>query len=155
MSDFRVSDEQRDQAAREIREHYAAGRLSEDELSERLHGVYQARTEDELRRLHSDLPALPASQRAELAQRRRELQRRLLQETGTLLMPFLICTVVWVASGATGSFWPIWVALIAVIPLVRNGWQLYGPSPQLDQVERELAQREHRRTHRERRRGRR
>lgn len=35
-SALRVSDEQRERAAQEIRKHYAAGRLSEDELSERL-----------------------------------------------------------------------------------------------------------------------
>ena len=37
-------------------------------------------------------------------------------------MPFLICTGIWVAAGASGAFWPIWVALFALIPLVRNGW---------------------------------
>ena len=139
--DFRLSDERRDQAAQELREHYAAGRLSEDELSERVQQVYSARTESELRALHGDLPKLPASpeqQRAELAQRRALLQRRLLQESGGAAVLFLICTVVWIASGAHGQFWPIWVGLVALIPLVRNGWRLYGPAPQLDQVEAEL-----------------
>jgi hypothetical protein len=28
-----------------------------------------------------------------------------------------------------------------LIPLVRNGWDLYGPSPELDRVERDLARR--------------
>ena len=28
--------------------------------------------------------------------------------------------------------------LVALIPLIRNGWRLYGPAPELDQVEREL-----------------
>jgi hypothetical protein len=46
--------------------------------------------------------------------------------------------VVWLVSGAHGQFWPIWVALLVLIPLLRNGWRLYGPAPQLDQVEREL-----------------
>ncbi len=31
-----------------------------------------------------------------------------------------------------------------LIPLVRNGWRLYGPAPELDRVEQELAQREER-----------
>jgi hypothetical protein len=71
--DLRVSDEQRDRAAQEIREHYAAGRLTDDELSDRVQAAYTARTEQELRRLLSDLPKLPASpsqQKAELAARR-------------------------------------------------------------------------------------
>src|SRR5436853_23129 len=36
MEDVRVSDEQRERAAQEIREHFAAGRLTEEELSERV-----------------------------------------------------------------------------------------------------------------------
>ena len=46
--------------------------------------------------------------------------------------------MIWAASGASGSFWPIWVAIFPVIALVRNGWMLYGPDPQLDRVEQEL-----------------
>ena len=137
-SDVRVSDEQRDRAAAEVREHYAAGRLDDDELSERLDAIYHARTEDELRGLRKDLPVLPAAERAELAERRSHLQRRLIQHTGEALVPFLICTGIWVAAGASGAFWPIWVALFALIPLVRNGWDLYGPAPELDRVERHL-----------------
>jgi hypothetical protein len=139
--DLRVSDEQREAAAREIREHFAAGRLNEDELSGRLHAVYRARTEGELRALRADLPGLPVTaqqQRAELAERR---TKRLLQHTGGALVPFVICTVVWVASGASSPFWPVWVLLVAVIPLLRNGWRLYGPAPELDRAEQELAYR--------------
>jgi hypothetical protein len=49
-------------------------------------------------------------------------------------------------------FWPIWVALIGVVPLLRNGWRLYGPAPQLDRVERELERRERHAARRGRRR---
>jgi hypothetical protein len=145
-SDLRASDQERERAAAEIREHFAAGRLSEDELDERLAAAYAARTHRELGALRADLPPLPATrqqQRAELAQRRRHLQRRLLQETGGTLGAFLICTVIWLATGADGSFWPIWVGLAAAITLVRNGWRLYGPAPELDRVERELERRKH------------
>jgi hypothetical protein len=135
----RVSDEDRERTAREIRDHFAAGRLSDDELSERLTAVYRARTEDQLVALRSDLPKLPVTARAELAERRAILQRQLLQQTGGGLSLFLICTVVWAASGGNGMFWPIWVALVAVIPLIRNGWRLYGPAPELERVEQELA----------------
>lgn len=140
-SDLRVSDQQRERAAQEIREHYAAGRLTDEELSERVQAAYGARTERELRALTADLPKLPATpaqQKAELAQRRRQLQRRLLQETGGGAALFVLCTLIWLASGAQGQFWPVWVALVALIPLLRNGWRLYGPAPQLDRVEREL-----------------
>jgi hypothetical protein len=141
-----VSDEERDRAARDIREHFAAGRLTEEEMSERVEAAYAARTESELRRLLADLPPLPVSraqQRAELAERRRHLQRRLLQQSGGGLALFVVCVVVWATSGGHhGEFWPIWVLLVVVIPLIRNGWRLYGPAPQFDRVEAELARRE-------------
>ena len=142
--DLRVSDEQRDRAAQEIREHYAAGRLTDDELSDRVQAVYSARTEQELRKLLSDLPKLPASpaeQKAELVARRNMLQRRMLQEAGGGLGVFVICTGVWLVSGGHhghGAFWPIIVLIVCVLPLLRNGWRLYGPAPELDQVERDL-----------------
>lgn len=139
--DLRASDEQRDRAAREIREHFAAGRLTDEELDDRVQAAYAARTEGELRMLLSDLPKLPATraeQKAEIAQRRHELQRRLLQEAGGGSGAFLICTAIWLASGANGFFWPIFVVLGGLVMLVRNGWRLYGPAPELDRVEREL-----------------
>jgi hypothetical protein len=140
-ADLRASDEQRDRAAQEIREHFAAGRLSEEELDDRVQAAYAARTEGELNAVLADLPKLPATraqQKAQLAQRRRELQRRLLQETGGGVALFVLCTVIWLTSGANGQFWPIWVALVVLIPLLRNGWRLYGPAPELDRVERDL-----------------
>jgi hypothetical protein len=76
------------------------------------------------------------------------LQRELVQQTGGALVPFLICTVIWVATGANSYFWPAWVALGALIPLLRNGWRLYGPAPELDRVEAELARRREQRDER-------
>lgn len=144
---MRVSDEQREQAAQELREHFAAGRLTEDELDERVRAVYDAKTEDELRAVRADLPMLPASpqqQRAELVQRRNELQRRVLQEAGGGVALFALCTGIWLASGATGMFWPVWVALVLVVFVARNAWRLYGPAPELDRVEEELEARRRR-----------
>jgi hypothetical protein len=144
--ELRASDEQRDRAAAEIRDHFAAGRLDDDELAERLDAVYRARTQGELRALRADLPALPPAPtqaRAELAERRSRLQRQVLQQTGGGLGVFVLCTAIWAASGAQGSFWPIWVALVALIPLLRNGWRLYGPAPELDRVEADLARGRH------------
>ena len=143
-SELRASDQQRERAAGELREHFAAGRLSEDEFSDRVQSAYGARTESELWRLLADLPRLPASPqqlKAQLAERRGHLRWRLIQETVGGLGLFMICTVIWIASGASGDFWPVWVAIFPAIMLVRNGWRLYGPAPQLDRVERELDRR--------------
>jgi uncharacterized protein DUF1707 len=144
---LRVSDQQREQAADALRDHYAAGRLSEAELNERLDAALEAKTEPELNALLSDLPKLPGSpqqRKAELIERRNQLQRRVIQEAGGGAVAFVVCAVVWAASGAHGQFWPIWVLLVVLIPVVRSGWRLYGPSPELDRVERELEERRRR-----------
>ncbi|HEY2652754.1 MAG TPA: DUF1707 domain-containing protein [Solirubrobacteraceae bacterium] len=156
FGNLRASDEQRERAGQELREHFAAGRLTQEELDERVQQVYDARTEQQLGDALSDLPPLPVSpqqQKAELAARRRQLQRRLIQETGGGVALFFVCVAIWVSDGASGQFWPIWVALITLIPLLRNGWRLYGPAPELDRVERELDRRS-RHVHRERKRDR-
>lgn len=150
----RVSDQERDRVAAEIREHYAAGRLSEEEFDERVSAAYAARTQGQLEALRRDLPALPpsvAEQRAELATRRSRLQRQMLQQTGGGLLAFVICTLVWLAAGAHGGFWPVWVALAPAITLLRGGWLLYGPSPELERLERELEARSSSRDRDERR----
>src|SRR5690242_10397921 len=103
--DLRASDEQRDRVAGEIREHFAAGRLTDEELSDRVQAAYAARTQGELNTLLADLPKLPATraqQKAAIAERRRELQRRLLQEAGGGVALFVVCTVIWLSSGAHG-----------------------------------------------------
>jgi DUF1707 SHOCT-like domain len=144
---LRVSDEQRERVAQEIREHYAAGRLTEEELDERVQAAYQAKTEDELRAVRADLPALPVSaaqRKAELAERRSELQRRVLQEAGGGIGLFALCTAIWATSGGNGQFWPIWVLLVTAIALARNVWRLYGPAPELDRVEAQLDRRRQR-----------
>jgi DUF1707 SHOCT-like domain len=77
---MRASDAEREQAAEALREHYTAGRLTSEELDERLDAVYKTTTVPELEHL-------------------------------------------------------------------RNGWRLYGPAPELERVERELARHSRRRRH--------
>jgi hypothetical protein len=137
----RVSDQERERVAAQLREHFAAGRLSDDELGDRLAAVYGAKTKAELREVSSDLPQLPATpseQRVELAARRRRLSRRLVQQSGAGFCTFLVCVAIWASSGGDGQFWPIWVLLIVLVPLVRGAWRLFGPDPELDRLEREL-----------------
>ena len=140
-SHLRASDEDRERFAQNLREHFAAGRSGEEELGERLDAVYAARTMAELEEVAHDLPALPvspAARRAELAERRSELRRHLVQQAGGSLTPFVICTVVWAASGAQSNFWPAFLLIFPVIFVLRNVWLLYGPAPDLDRVQAEL-----------------
>ncbi len=54
--DLRLSDAERDEAARLLGEHYAAGRLTPAEHDERTEQAYAARTRGELPPLFADLP---------------------------------------------------------------------------------------------------
>src|SRR5881398_2119392 len=61
LPDIRVSDAERESAAIALREHSVAGRLTLEELSDRLDEVYSARTEEELARVERELPPLPGA----------------------------------------------------------------------------------------------
>ena len=53
---LRIGDAERDAVAADLGEHYAAGRLTLDELNERLDAVFSARTFGQLSRIMADLP---------------------------------------------------------------------------------------------------
>src|SRR5579871_3038769 len=104
---LRAGDADREALAGDLREHFAAGRLSEAELGERLDATYRATTLAQLDALRADLPdprpaAAPPPPR-ELA------KRRIYQDAGAVVLANVGCVAVWAASGADGSFWPEWV----------------------------------------------
>src|ERR1700744_2096619 len=127
-------DEAREQLIAELNEHSVAGRLDTDELERRVSAAYEATTTGELDALRSDLPVPRKRAALQHAQRRRQLTRRMIQESGGSLSAFVVCTVIWAASGAHRQFWPVWVLIIFLLSVVRNGWALYGPAPDLDVV---------------------
>jgi hypothetical protein len=53
---LRIGDAERDAAAADLGEHFVAGRLSLDELHERLNDVFSAKTCGQLSRVMADLP---------------------------------------------------------------------------------------------------
>ena len=111
----RASDAEREHHAELLREHAAQGRLTVDELDERLDRVYAARTRGELAPVVADLPLPEAPERP-----RRERQRpRLRHELVPYLAVNLVLIAIWAATGA-GYFWPIW-------PLLGWGLGLMGP----------------------------
>ncbi len=152
-SDLRAADSDREQLAQELREHMLAGRLTSDEFEQRLERVYAATTRGELDALKADLPLSPMALGVALAQRKSTLQRRLVQETGGAVGISLICVAIWLLSGGHhghGAFWPGWVILVTLLPLVRNAWRLLGPAPDLEAVEAHLDQRRAKRLAQER-----
>ena len=104
--ELRASDADRERTADTLRRNAGDGRLDPEELDERLTRAYGARTTAELEELTRDLPA-PAPAPVP----RREAALHLRRRYGGLLFPPLVCTLIWIAAGAHGSFWPIWVFL--------------------------------------------
>jgi hypothetical protein len=54
---MRVGDAEREAAAAEVREHFASGRLTQDELNQRLDQTFAAKTRGELNAVFTDLPS--------------------------------------------------------------------------------------------------
>jgi hypothetical protein len=137
-SSLRVADADREQLATELREHMLAGRLSSEEFEDRIERAYKATTRGQLEELKADLPMSPAVLDAELARRKQKLRRRMVQEASGGLTASAVCVAIWLAAGASGSFWPIWVIIFTLLPAARNAFLLLGRSPDLDDVEAKL-----------------
>jgi Domain of unknown function (DUF1707) len=56
-NEMRVGDAEREAAAAELREHYASGRLTLDELNERVDKAFAAKTRGDISTLMTDLPS--------------------------------------------------------------------------------------------------
>lgn len=154
LSSLRVADADREQLIEELREHAGAGRLTSDELEERVGEAYGASTRADLDALRADLPVSSTSVKLALVKRKGQLRRRLLQEAGGSVGVSLLCVGVWLASGPAGSFWPAWVIGVTLLPVVRDSWRLLGPGSDLDVVEARLQARHERHLARGRRRHR-
>jgi hypothetical protein len=65
--DLRIGDAERDAAMVQLREHFAAGRLTFDELTERIDLALAAKTQGQIDRLMADLPRPPKADRTQSA----------------------------------------------------------------------------------------
>jgi len=137
----RASDADRDRTVAALREHLAAGRLTVEEFDERMNQAYAAKTLGELDSLMADLPETDPGQlpdapahrsaaRPPLARRRPpgsiEARRGRFSPAwrttgGAWLAISLVLFVIWLASGASGGPWFLWVALaLAAVLLARR-----------------------------------
>jgi hypothetical protein len=123
--DVRASDAEREQVADVLRRAAGDGRLAPDELEDRLTAAYGARTRGELGPLTADLPAPPAARGRGVttgppAGAPAGWTAGLPERLGAWLVPNLICVGIWLATGAQGYFWPVWVLLFTTVALVRS-----------------------------------
>lgn len=131
---LRAADRDREALHQVLAEAYADGRLDREEHDERSAAVTAARTLGELPDLVADLvPTAPTPARRpptdlatatseDLARRAHDAWRHDVREAvATLLVPSLICVVVWLATSAPdGHFWPMWVMLGTGVNLLQT-----------------------------------
>jgi hypothetical protein len=146
LSSLRVADADREQLVDELREHALAGRLTSEELEERIGGAYSASTRGDLEVLRADLPVSSGSVKLALVKRKSQLRRRLAQEAGGAIGVSALSVAVWLLTGGrhSGGFWPAWVIAITLLPVIRDSWRLFGPASDLDVVEARLQARHER-----------
>jgi hypothetical protein len=146
---IRASDADRDRTAAALREHLAAGRLTNEEFDERLDKTYAATTLGELDDLMADLPRTDLEQQpadvslhhagggsplpgqrpggpVEASHDRFSPAWR--AAWGSWLGISLLFFVIWLVSGASGGLWFVWVpAIMGVLLLGR--WISGSPAP--------------------------
>jgi hypothetical protein len=86
---IRASDSERDQVVAQLQRHFTDGRLTQDELEERVGAALAARTRDQLRALTADLPG------AEVQPAR----------PGMVLEPWLLCLLLVFCLPAGIAYW--------------------------------------------------
>jgi uncharacterized protein DUF1707/2TM domain-containing protein len=109
MSELRISDADRERVADRLRTAAGEGRLSADELEERLEQAFSARTEAALEPLTADLPA-PVT---------RSPRARLRPDFGPYVGVSVMLVAIWAMTGL-GYFWPIF-------PILGWGISFVGP----------------------------
>lgn len=115
--ELRAGDADRDRVIEQLREAYAEGRLTTDELDQRIDAAHQARTMSDLTPLTADLPApVPApvdTDAVEKAQQKAKVAKDLRSTWAAWLGVGVLVNIIWLATGLTSSgfgyYWPIWV----------------------------------------------
>ncbi|WP_426244840.1 DUF1707 domain-containing protein [Nocardioides sp. LHG3406-4] len=105
---LRIGDAERERAAADLADHFAHGRLGNDEYDERLDAIWTARTAGDLAPIFEDLPRLqPEPPRPSRPARSRVPWQRL------RALPFLpVLAVLIVLTVLTG--WPLWVLIFFI-----------------------------------------
>src|SRR4051794_29372203 len=113
--EMRASDADRERVVERLREHFGAGRLTEEEFGARVERAYGSATLTELEALTLDLPEEPGQSLAPQPKRHvtrggRALRAAFRVHFWTYALVNLMLIGIWAASGG-GYFWPIWPML--------------------------------------------
>ena len=110
MSEILASDRERDRVADHLKRHFAEGRLTAEELSERLERAFSARTRGDLSRLTRDLPGRPVRGRRRSA----DLQRAMAVAFRLAVIAAVVAFVV-AAAAAIAAGWLVWLLVAAAL----------------------------------------
>jgi hypothetical protein len=99
--DLRASDAEREAVISDLRHHAGEGRLTVEELEQRIDASQAAATRRDLIALTSDLPRI---------RRPRDTRRELAGHLRSYLWVMALLVGIWLATGM-GYFWPVWPAL--------------------------------------------
>jgi hypothetical protein len=122
---LRASDADRDETVELLRRHGGEGRLTLDELRERIEAALEAKTLGDLDNLLADLPrehVLPATPvTTPPAPFRPWRSPSVIASAMRLVVLDLFASAVWaVTSAGHSAFWPIWVILFSVVRLAQR-----------------------------------
>ena len=121
IGEFRIGDDDRDRVIERINSAFVEGRLDLDELEERLVLVYQAKFATDLNRLLADLPSAPTATTHRVVpdvSAQASPAGNTVGTYGPFFIAPVISTIVYATTGFGGHFWPIWVWLGCMIPVV-------------------------------------
>lgn len=135
--EIRASDAEREEVVNVLREQAGEGRISVEELSERVGHAYSARTLADLDVLVCDLP-VPVARPAPLPstlnpvpvrwRRRRSLPLQALR----LVIVNIAFLAIWFATGHSGrsaDFWPIWPLVLSAVFLALRALKTFERRP--------------------------
>jgi hypothetical protein len=125
---MRASDADREIIRAVLAEAYSDGRLTREEYDGRLNTLYGSRTLGDVSSLVADLvppdspPMAPAPlYSADLRARGASKWRKDVEESvAAFLIPSIICTVIWIAVGGGGFFWPMIPMLLLGLNLTKT-----------------------------------
>ena len=122
-SNLRVGDAERQRVADTLQQHFVAGRLSSEELSERVRQAMAARTQGDLDTVLGDLPPLPAPAPDEAAAPAAAASpvdstpagpwgaRDVRAHATSYALVMVLLVAIWLFTTPGGYFWPIWPML--------------------------------------------
>lgn len=124
MSELRIGHAERDAASHRLADHYAVGRLDDEEYAERLDAIWSARTRDDLAVIFQDLPAAASRPAAPVRPdyRPRPGER-------SWLIPVLVLAGVLAVLGLALEVFPWWLLLVAAIIVAKKAKHSGGFRP--------------------------